>query len=168
MCLSASLTVCRLIDVVSSKGETVMAASFMRCILSSSSHREDAVEVDSETHHIIQPPAQPVKEEPKGPEGPITEPANSIEVSPKPTECAALVPEQVLPPSGKPQPEGGDEEKPAEVVAGVQDSLVNKKEPVCTAEKQLWATVEETAAEGGKELSEEKVEKQEEGGVRGG
>lgn len=117
----------------------------------------------AETPHIVQHPAQPVKEELKGQGGPITEPANLIKVSSKP---AALVLDRLVPskPSGQPQEEGGDGEKPAEV----QESFVDKKEPVYPAEKQLWATVEETTAEGGEKRSEEKDEKQEEGGVRGG
>ncbi len=150
---------------------------------------------DSETHHVVPPPAQPVapavKEEPKEPEGPCEEPATSTEVSPEPAgEHAALAleplqpskpepglrPEQALQPSGKPQQGGADEEKPAEVVAGgEEESLINNKEPVCEAEKQLWATVEETTAETGadggmesSESTEEKDEKQEEGGVIGG
>lgn len=134
-----------------------MAASFMHCILSSSSRREDSTEVVAETPHIVQHPAHPVKEELKGEGGPITEPANFIKVSPKP---AALVLDQLVPskPSG-----GGDGEKPTDV----QKSF-DKKEPVYPAEKQLWATVEETTAEGGEKRSEEKIEKQQEGGVRGG
>ncbi|XP_076607028.1 EH domain-binding protein 1-like protein 1 isoform X14 [Chaetodon auriga] len=160
--------------------------------------REDAAELehqpitakDSEAHHIVPPPAQPgtppVKEGPKEPEGPRVEPATS----PKPpSEHAALAlepllpskpepelrTEQVLQPSGKPQQEGADEEKPVGVEAGGQERFVNNKEPVCEAENQLWATVEETTAEteaeGGMESSEsteEKDEKQEEGGVIGG
>ncbi|XP_044077823.1 EH domain-binding protein 1-like protein 1 isoform X17 [Siniperca chuatsi] len=168
-----------------------------------SSHREAAAEVDtpvrqehqpitakdSETHHTAPPPTQPgappVKEEPKEPEGPSVEPATSPEVSPKPAgECTTLAleqllpskpePEQVLQSSGKPKQEGADEEKPVDVVAGGQESFINNKEPVCEAEKQLWATVEETAetgAEGGMESSEsteELDEKQEEGDVIGG
>ncbi|XP_076607024.1 uncharacterized protein LOC143332998 isoform X10 [Chaetodon auriga] len=159
---------------------------------------EDAAELehqpitakDSEAHHIVPPPAQPgtppVKEGPKEPEGPRVEPATS----PKPpSEHAALAlepllpskpepelrTEQVLQPSGKPQQEGADEEKPVGVEAGGQERFVNNKEPVCEAENQLWATVEETTAEteaeGGMESSEsteEKDEKQEEGGVIGG
>uniref|UniRef100_UPI0037E95064 EH domain-binding protein 1-like protein 1 isoform X11 n=1 Tax=Semicossyphus pulcher TaxID=241346 RepID=UPI0037E95064 len=151
---------------------------------------------DSETHQIVPPPAQPeappAKEEPKEPEGPKMEPATSITVSPKPEEertALALEPlqpsksepalrqEGVLQPAGKPQQEeGAVEEKPAEVAAGGQEGIVDNKKPVCEAEKQLWATVEEnaaeTGAEGGTESSEsaaEKEEKQEEeGGVTGG
>ncbi|XP_049894302.1 EH domain-binding protein 1-like protein 1 isoform X13 [Epinephelus moara] len=166
------------------------------------SHREDAAEVDStvrqtkdsETHHIVPSPPEPcapsVKEEPKEPEGPCMEPATSPKVSPKPTiERSALAlepllpskpepglrPEPVLQPSGKPQQGGADEEKPVEVMAGGQERSINNKEPVCEAEKQLWATVEETTVETGaergtesSESAEEKDEKQEEGGVTGG
>ncbi|XP_039633022.1 EH domain-binding protein 1-like protein 1 isoform X5 [Perca fluviatilis] len=173
-----------------------------------SSHREDAADVDipvrqenqsletkdSETHHIVPPPAEPaappVKEEPKEPEGPSVEPETSPEVSPKPAvERTALALEPLLPskpepglrpeqpvlqPLGKPQQEGADEEKPAEIVAGDQETFINNKEPVCEAEKQLWATVEETTVETGEERgmessesTEEKDEKQEEGGVGG-
>ncbi|XP_028450329.1 EH domain-binding protein 1-like protein 1 isoform X4 [Perca flavescens] len=173
-----------------------------------SSHREDAFDVgtpvrqenqtletkDSETHHIVPPPAEPaappVKEEPKEPEGPSVEPETSPEVSPKPAvERTALALEPLLPskpepglrpeqpvlqPLGKPQQEGADEEKPAEIVAGDQETFINNKEPVCEAEKQLWATVEETTVETGEERgmessesTEEKDEKQEEGGVGG-
>ncbi|KAM6911354.1 uncharacterized protein PEZ65_015602 isoform 2-T2 [Lycodopsis pacificus] len=149
---------------------------------------------DSEDHHIFPSPAEPgappVKEEPKEPEGPSVEPETSPEVSPKPTlegTALALEPllpakpepgmrsEQVLQPSGKPQQEGADEEKPAEVLTGGQENFTNNKEPVCEAEKQLWATVEETTAETGEERrmessesTEEKDEKHEEGGVTGG
>ncbi|XP_049447358.1 EH domain-binding protein 1-like protein 1 isoform X11 [Epinephelus fuscoguttatus] len=166
------------------------------------SHREDAAEVDStvrqtkdsETHHIVPSPPEPcapsVKEQPKEPEGPCVEPATSPNVSPKPTiERSALAleplltskpepglrPESVLQPSGKPQQGGADEEKPVEVMAGGQERSINNKEPVCEAEKQLWATVEETTVETGaergmesSESTEEKDEKQEEGGVTGG
>ncbi|XP_054481850.1 calponin homology domain-containing protein DDB_G0272472 isoform X7 [Anoplopoma fimbria] len=149
---------------------------------------------DSDTHHIFPSPAEPsappVKEEPKEPEGPSVEPETSPEVSPKPTvERTALAlepllpskpepglrPEQVLQPSGKPQQEGADEENPAEVVTGGQESFTNNEEPVCEAEKQLWATVEETTPETGSdrqlessESTEEKDEEQEDGGVTGG
>ncbi|XP_022594671.1 EH domain-binding protein 1-like protein 1 isoform X1 [Seriola dumerili] len=151
---------------------------------------------DPETHHIVPPPpAQPaapsVKEEPKEPEGPSVEPATSLEVSPKPVgERTALAlepllpskpepglrPEPVLQPSGKPQEEGADEEKPADSVARGEESFINNEEPVCEAEKQLWAAVEETTAETGaergmesSESTDEKEEKeQEEEGVIGG
>ncbi|XP_032389979.1 EH domain-binding protein 1-like protein 1 isoform X5 [Etheostoma spectabile] len=172
-----------------------------------SSHREDAVEMDtpvrqehqsigtkdSETHHIVPPPAEPpappVKEEPKEPERPSVEPETSPVVSPKPAvECMAVAlepllpskpepglrPENVLQPLGKPQQEVADEEKPATIVASGQETFINNKEPVCEAEKQLWTTVEETTVETGKERgmecsesTEEKDEKQEEGGVGG-
>ncbi|XP_075958714.1 EH domain-binding protein 1-like protein 1 isoform X8 [Anarhichas minor] len=142
---------------------------------------------DSENHHIFPSPAEPgappVIEEPKEPEGPSVEPETSPEVSPKPTlegTALALEPllpakpepglrsERVLQPSGKPQQEGADEEKPAEVLTGGRESFTNNKEPVCEAEKQLWATVEETTAETGVESSESTEEKDEEGGVTGG
>lgn len=178
---------------------------------SPSSHREDAAEVDapvkqeqqpitakdSETDHIVPPPAQPgapsVKEEPKEPEGPRTELVTSLKVSPKPAGKLALEPllpskktepepepelrpEPVLQPSGKPQQGGADEEKPADRTAGGEEGSVNNKEPVCEAEKQLWAAVEETTAETGaergmesSESTEEKDEKErEEEGVVGG
>lgn len=176
--------------------------------LSCSSHKEDAAEVetpvrqeqqpitakDSETHHVVPPPAQPgappVKTEPQEPEGPSVKPATSPEVSPKPAgERTALAlepllpsksepglrPEQVLQPSGNPQQDEAAEEKRAKIAAGGQESFINNEEPVCEAEKQLWATVEETTAETGtergmesNESTEEKDEKQEEGGVTGG
>lgn len=117
------------------------------------------------------------------------EPATSLEVSPKPgdehTALAlepllpskpepALRPEPVLQPSGKPQQEGADEEKPSDSMAGGQESLIDNKEPVCEAEKQLWATVEETTAETGAERgvesneSTEEKKEEKEGGVIGG
>ncbi|XP_029303867.1 LOW QUALITY PROTEIN: actin cytoskeleton-regulatory complex protein PAN1 [Cottoperca gobio] len=149
---------------------------------------------DSETHPIVQPPAEPcappVKQEPQEPEGPSVELETSSEVSPKPAfERTALALEKLLPskpepelrletvllPSGKPQQEGADEVKPGLAVTGGQESFINNKEPVCEAEKQLWVTVEETTAETGAERGmqssespEEKDEKQEEGGVIGG
>ncbi|KAJ4930184.1 hypothetical protein JOQ06_019190 [Pogonophryne albipinna] len=145
---------------------------------------------DSETPHIVPTPAEPGappnKEQPKEPEGPSVEPETSTEVSPKPAfehMALALEPllpskpepelrqEQVLQP-GKPQQEGADEGKPSEAVTGGQESLINNKEPVCEAEKQLWAAVEETTAERGTESSENTEEKdekkEEEGGVIGG
>ncbi|XP_067464527.1 EH domain-binding protein 1-like protein 1 isoform X2 [Thunnus thynnus] len=166
-----------------------------------SPHTEDAAEEhqpkDTETHHIVPAPAQPgappAEEEPKEPEGPKVEPATSLDVSPKPGDErmalalepllpskpeAALRPEPLFQPSGKPQQEGADEEKPADSMAGGQESLIDNKEPVCEAEKQLWATVEETTAETGVESSEsteeknekekEEEEEEEEGGVIGG
>ncbi|XP_040006419.1 EH domain-binding protein 1-like protein 1 isoform X2 [Xiphias gladius] len=172
------------------------------------SHSEDAAELDtpvtqerqpitakdSETHHVVPPPAEPtapsVKEEPKEPEGPSVEPETSLEVSPKPAgERTALAlepllpskpepglrPEPVLRPSGKPPQEGADEEKLADSTAGGEEPA-NNKEPACEAEKQLWAAVEETTAETGaergmesSESTEEKDEKeQKEEGVIGG
>ena len=150
---------------------------------------------DSEPPHVEPPPARPgapsVTEEPKEPEGPCMEPTISLEVSPKPGgERTALAlmpllpskpepglrPEPVLQPSGKPQEEAADEEKPAGSSAGGEESLVDNKEPVCAAEKQLWAAVEETTAETGgdkamesSESAEEKDEQEKrEEGVTGG
>lgn len=182
--------------VVGSKCKNVMAVSFMQFIFSSSSLREDAAETeqqpitakDSKTHHIVPPSTEPgapsVKEEPKEPEGPSMEPATSLKVSSKPTaERAALSlepllpskpelalrPEPVLQPSEKPQQEGADEAKPADVIDGGRESFINNKEPLCEAEKQLWAAVEETTAEAGaergmesNEITEERDEKEHE------
>ncbi|XP_069002201.1 titin homolog isoform X10 [Embiotoca jacksoni] len=164
--------------------------------------REDAAEVDtpvaiakdSEPRHIVLPTAQPgispVKEEPEEPEEPGVEPATSLTVPPKPAgERATLALEPLLPskaepglrpeqdtqPSGKPQQEGANEEKPKDVVAGGQESFVDNEEPVCEAEKQLWAAVEETSAETGVERGmensqspEEEEKQREEEGVIGG
>lgn len=99
------------------------------------------------------------------------EPETSIRVSPKPTQRTTqpepeLRPEHVLKASGKPKQGGADEKKPAEVADGHERREANKG-PVCDAEKQLWATVEETTVEGGKEQSEDK-KPQEEGAVTGG
>ncbi|XP_068455980.1 uncharacterized protein [Clinocottus analis] len=157
-------------------------------------HQAKAVK-DSEAHHMSPAPAEPgappAEEEPKEPEGPSMEPETSHEISPKATvEGTALAlepllpskpepqpglrPEQVLQPSGEPQQEGAHE-KPAEVETGGQEGFSNNKEPVCDAETQLWATVEETTPETGtdkrmesSENTEEEDEKREEGGVTGG
>uniref|UniRef100_A0A8C2WUE3 EH domain binding protein 1 like 1 n=1 Tax=Cyclopterus lumpus TaxID=8103 RepID=A0A8C2WUE3_CYCLU len=158
----------------------------------SQEHQPTAVK-DSATHHITPTPAEPgappVIEEPKEPEGPSIEPETSPNISPKTTiESTALAlepllpskpepglrPEQVLQPSGKPQQEGAVEEKPAEVETGGQESFTNNEEPVCDAEKQLWATVEENTPETGAEKrmesseSTDEKEKHEEGGETGG
>ncbi|XP_062261557.1 EH domain-binding protein 1-like protein 1 isoform X9 [Platichthys flesus] len=150
---------------------------------------------DSEPPHVEPPPARPgapsVTEEPKEPAGPCMEPTASFKVSPKPGgERTALALEPLLPlkpepglrtepvlqPSGKPQEEAADEEKPAGSSAGGEESLVDYKEPVCAAEKQLWAAVEETTAETGgdnamesSESTEKKIEqeKREEGATGG-
>ncbi|XP_029374390.1 EH domain-binding protein 1-like protein 1 isoform X5 [Echeneis naucrates] len=167
-----------------------------------SSHREDAADTpvkqesvkakDLETYHIVPPsPAQPttslVKEEPRDPERSRMEIATSVEVSPKPaSERTALVlepqapskPERglrmlpVLQPSGKPEQEGADEGEPADSKPHGEESLVKGEEPVCEAEKQLWAAVEETTAETAEERgmgsSESAEEKEQEEGVMGG
>uniref|UniRef100_A0A3P9AUD7 EH domain-binding protein 1-like protein 1 n=1 Tax=Maylandia zebra TaxID=106582 RepID=A0A3P9AUD7_9CICH len=150
---------------------------------------------DGDEHHIAAPSSQPsapaVKKEPKEPEGPSVESAPSVEVPPQeagehvtlalePLQPSKpkpeLRPEQVLHPSGKPQQEGADEEKPADAVPGGHEHFINNKDPVCEAEKQLWAAVEETATEIGvekgmessesKEAKEEKLKEEE--GVIGG
>lgn len=152
---------------------------------------------DGDAHHIAAPSAQPsapaVKEEPKEPEGPRVESATSVKVPPreadervtlapeplqpsKPKPEPELRPERDLHPSGKPQQEGADEEKPADAVPGGHKHFINNKDPVCEAEKQLWAAVEETTTEIGvekgmessesKEAKEEKLKEEE--GVIGG
>lgn len=152
---------------------------------------------DGDAHHIAAPSAQPsapaVKEEPKEPEGPRVESATSVKVPPreadkrvtlaleplqpsKPKPEPELRPERDLHPSGKPQQEGADEEKPADAVPGGHEHFINNKDPVCEAEKQLWAAVEETTTEIGvekgmessesKEAKEEKLKEEE--GVIGG
>lgn len=152
---------------------------------------------DGDAHHIAAPSAQPsapaVKEEPKEPGGPRVESATSVKVPPreadervtlapeplqpsKPKPEPELRPERVLHPSGKPQQEGADEEKPADAVPGGHEHFINNKDPVCEAEKQLWAAVEETTTEIGvekgmessesKEAKEEKLKEEE--GVIGG
>lgn len=149
---------------------------------------------DGDEHHIAAPSAQPsapaVKKEPKVPEGPRVESAPSVEVPPQeagehvtlalePLQPSKpkpeLRPEQVLHPSGKPQQEGADEEKPADAVPGGHEHFINNKDPVCEAEKQLWAAVEETTTEigveKGMESSESKAKEEklkEEEGVIGG
>lgn len=163
----------------------------MFTFLSSSSHTEEPADAskDSETNHIVTPPAQPsapqAKDEHAEPDGPHGEPATSLKISLKPKEEHKALALESLQPSkldqepqaepdlhlaGKPQQEEADEEKLADGV----ESLVNNKKPVCEAEKQLWATVEETPAEtGGVESSEstgakEEKRKEDEGGVTGG
>lgn len=155
------------------------------CFIFSFSSQKDAAEAGASVRQpvVVPPPAQPeappVKEEPKEPAGPSVEPVTSISVSPKPTQRTALAmqpepelrPEHVLKAPGKPQQGGADGEKPAELVADGHERREANKDPVCDAEKQLWATVEETTVEGGKEHSEEQEEdkkQEEEGAVTGG
>lgn len=100
-------------------------------------------------------------------------PATTSGVSPnKPAESTALAPElqpEQVPRSGTPQKRAEADEQEAAVAEDVgQEGPLNHKEPVSEAEKQLWATVEETATDGGKERSDEADETQEEGGVTGG
>ncbi|XP_028323387.1 zinc finger CCCH domain-containing protein 13-like isoform X10 [Gouania willdenowi] len=169
---------------------------------SASNERDDAVEVantatqelqpitakESEVCPIVPPPAQPgappVKEEPKAPEGPHVEPTTILHFSPKQADKHTI---QVAlePLSPKPEPllwpepdqhEGADEGKPAGVVAGGPECLVNNEE-----EKHLWAAVEETTVEAGAETGMEmegnesvemeekpKNKEEEEGGTTGG
>ncbi|KAM3601873.1 uncharacterized protein V6R79_020367 [Siganus canaliculatus] len=152
---------------------------------SEGSQKEDAAEVDSmvkqETKDTTQSNAPAVKEV-KKPEHPDVEQQSSIKVSPKASNKHMTValesskvepgfrPERHLQPSEKPQQEAAHEKTPAEVMAGGQESFINNKEPVYEAEKELWATVEEATAETGvgNGSTEEKDEKQEEGGVTGG
>lgn len=101
-------------------------------------------------------------------------PATTSDVSPnKPTECMALAPEPELqleqvPTSGTPQKRTEADEQEAAAAEDVgQEGPLNHKEPVSEAEKELWATVEETATEGANDRSDE-AETQEEGGVTGG
>ncbi|XP_068186655.1 EH domain-binding protein 1-like protein 1 isoform X16 [Antennarius striatus] len=144
----------------------------------------------SEAHHNISFPAQPgtptAKEEPKEPKGPSADPETPVKISHKLTSEHVTLGlesprpskpepgqrlEQVLQPSGKPQSGGADEEKSANIEVGGQEVFVNNKEPVWKAEKQLWATLEETTVEEGKESSdgtEEENKMQEEGDVMGG
>ncbi|KAM4545235.1 uncharacterized protein PAE49_017889 isoform 17-T17 [Odontesthes bonariensis] len=152
---------------------------------------------DSEKHQMVPPAAQtispPVQEEPKEPEEPSVQTATSLKTPPKLAgEQTALVLEPQLPskadpglrleqdlqPPDEPQVEAAAAEKATDVVVGDQKSLMSNEKPVCDAEKQLWAAVEETTGEiaaeretGSSESTEEKEEKQKEeksiiGGVK--
>ncbi|XP_026226489.1 EH domain-binding protein 1 isoform X6 [Anabas testudineus] len=154
-----------------------------------SSPREDDAETeqqpttakDLKAHHIVPPPSQPAPSEPEEPKGPSMEPATSVKDSSQPAAVAilslepllpskpepALRPEPVLQPSKKPQQEGADEAKPSDVIDGGRESFINNKEPVCEAEKQLWAAVEETTADTGAERGMESNEITEEGVIGG-
>ncbi|XP_076017583.1 uncharacterized protein LOC143009362 isoform X3 [Genypterus blacodes] len=164
-----------------------------------SKERDDASEISPISDHHLPSPAESeapsLKAVPEEPDGLITEPATSVEVCPKrggertALELAPLLPskpepglwpEPALQPSGKPRQEGADEEKPLDGVGSGQESFINQKEPACEAEKPLWATVEETAAERGMESNEStkdkdgkkedegKEEEKEESGITGG
>ncbi|KAM3869149.1 EH domain-binding protein 1-like protein 1 [Diretmus argenteus] len=146
-------------------------------------HQPITAKDSQETHHIVPPPGQlcppPAEEEPKKQEGPSVEPTTSLEeVCPKQgSEHMALDLAPLLPsePGMVSQPEsertqqaaGADEEQPRISLAGGQESLTSK-EPECEAEKPLWATVEETAVEsaveGGMKSTEEKDDKEKDGG----
>ncbi|KAM4545222.1 uncharacterized protein PAE49_017889 isoform 4-T4 [Odontesthes bonariensis] len=143
---------------------------------------------DSEKHQMVPPAAQtispPVQEEPKEPEEPSVQTATSLKTPPKLAgEQTALVLEPQLPskadpglrleqdlqPPDEPQVEAAAAEKATDVVVGDQKSLMSNEKPVCDAEKQLWAAVEETTGEiaaeretGSSESTEEKEEKQKE------
>nr|XP_043897287.1 proteoglycan 4-like isoform X4 [Solea senegalensis] len=124
-------------------------------------------------------------EEPKEPKGLHVEPATPVQVSTKPAnERTALALETLLPskpepglrpepasqPSGEPQQEGAEGKKTSDSAAGGEENSVNNKEPVCEAEKQLWAAVEETTAETveSEGRSEEKDDQEQEEGGTGG
>lgn len=137
---------------------------------------------DPEMNLIVAPPARPDAPMVEKSEAPKVEPATTQEDPPKPdqerTSSPVLQPEPgqatepVLQPPGKQQEEEADEEKPAAGLAGGQESLVNSEQPpVCEAEQQLWAAVEETAAENSvstENKQEDADGKDEEGGVTGG
>ncbi|XP_072230374.1 EH domain-binding protein 1-like protein 1 isoform X2 [Leuresthes tenuis] len=138
---------------------------------------------DSEKHHGVPPAAQtvspPAQEEPKEPEEPSVQTATSLK--PPPTPALVLEPqlpskpdpglrlEQDLQPPDKPQVEAAAAEKTTDVVVGDQQSLMSDDEPVCDAEKQLWAAVEETTGEAavGRETGSSAEEKQKESVVGG-
>ncbi|KAM4620652.1 EH domain-binding protein 1-like protein 1 isoform 2-T2 [Polymixia lowei] len=123
-----------------------------------SSLREDVAEADTPNREERRPITAKdsgmhhIEEEP---EGPGIEPAAAPDVSRKPgSEPPPSQPEAVpqsesgLQPSAKPHLEGADDKRSLDREAGGQESLISR-EPAREAEKPLWATVEETAAEGG-------------------
>ncbi|XP_037834908.1 titin homolog isoform X3 [Kryptolebias marmoratus] len=162
-----------------------------------SSPREDSDEVDSvvtpqhqaalakdsEKHPAVSQPSSPLaQEEPNKPKKPTVQPATSDDVFTKLAgKQTVLILEPLLPSnlepelqeeqdvqlSGKPQREEADEEPPDDVDGG-QESFIISEEPVCEAEKKLWAAVEETEPERGMESNESTGEKEEEEGVTGG
>lgn len=122
----------------------------------------------SQTHHAASaaaaPPAPAAKEKPKEPEGAGVEPAIPGHISSKQTEDVPEIQPEQVGSSGTPQQQqqqqqqaGAEEEEPGQ---GGQEVLLGNQELVREAEKELWATVEETAVEGSKELSEEEQEEQ--------
>uniref|UniRef100_A0A8C7Z4W0 EH domain-binding protein 1-like protein 1 n=1 Tax=Oryzias sinensis TaxID=183150 RepID=A0A8C7Z4W0_9TELE len=118
-------------------------------------------ETDQKVPQVSQPSSPSLPEEPREPEMP-TQPSGEQPALVLESE-SDLQEAKELQPSNKPQPEEVHEDKPAE-------SLVTSKEPVCEAEKQLWAAVEETTAEtGGLESTESPIQEQEkEEGIIGG
>lgn len=197
VCFSASSTVCVVLFVCLTNHlmiEFEMTAFFY---VSASSPGHDDADVERQLITTQDPPTaapdiQPVKEENKVPEQPNVEPTPPPKVPINPAdECTALLleplqpstrelvlcPEKDLQPSEKPRKEGADKEKPADVTTGHQDVFINNDKPVCEAEKQLWATVEETTAETGAERGmesskttdeKEEEQKEKEEGVIGG
>uniref|UniRef100_A0A3P9IT62 EH domain binding protein 1 like 1 n=1 Tax=Oryzias latipes TaxID=8090 RepID=A0A3P9IT62_ORYLA len=118
-------------------------------------------ENDQKVPQVSQPSSPSLPEEPREPEMP-TQPSGEQPALVLESE-SDLQEAKELQPSNKPQPEEVHEDKPVE-------SLVTSEEPVCEAEKQLWAAVEETTAEtGGLESTESpKQEQEKEEGIIGG
>ncbi|KAM9728749.1 uncharacterized protein ACNS7B_016584 isoform 15-T15 [Menidia menidia] len=151
---------------------------------------------DSDKHikpsaaHTVSPPVQG---EPKEPEKPTVQTPASFKPPPEPAgEPTTVSLEPQLPTKPEPEPQleqdpqpqgelqmaGTAEQKGADVMVGDQEGLMGKAKPLCDAEKQLWASVEETTAEMAAEQemetsksTEDKEEKQKEeesviGGVK--
>lgn len=118
-------------------------------------------ETDQKVPQVSQPSSPSLPEEPREPEMP-TQPSGEQPALVLESE-SDLQEAKELQPSNKPQHEEVHEDKSAE-------SLVISEEPVCEAEKQLWAAVEETTAEtGGLESTESPIQEQEkEEGIIGG
>ncbi|KAF7206248.1 transcript variant X15 [Nothobranchius furzeri] len=161
-----------------------------------SSSREDAGETDilvrqdhqlkpdPEMHPAVMRLSSPLaQQEPKKPENPSVQPVTSPEHSLEPSGDQTvhvldpLVPSKPGPElqeeqnhqSSKPKREGADEKEPVNAVDEGLESLMITEEPVCEAEKNLWAAVEETTTELGAEKRMESCgAKEEEEGVKGG
>ncbi|CAG5872296.1 unnamed protein product [Menidia menidia] len=142
---------------------------------------------DSDKHikpsatHTVSPPVQG---EPKEPEKPTVQTPASFKPPPEPAgEPTTVSLEPQLPSKPEPEPQleqdpqpqgelqmaGTAEQKGDDVMVGDQKSLMGKAKPLCDAEKQLWASVEETTAEMAAEQemetsksTEDKEEKQKE------
>ncbi|KAM9728746.1 uncharacterized protein ACNS7B_016584 isoform 12-T12 [Menidia menidia] len=142
---------------------------------------------DSDKHikpsaaHTVSPPVQG---EPKEPEKPTVQTPASFKPPPEPAgEPTTVSLEPQLPTKPEPEPQleqdpqpqgelqmaGTAEQKGADVMVGDQEGLMGKAKPLCDAEKQLWASVEETTAEMAAEQemetsksTEDKEEKQKE------